>query len=103
MRVVSDFVDDAGDLHGWGANASVQLPMDAALNRADYDVVQLLRRIPEARVNAMRETIALNAHRLVYGIGQYPGDALETPHRFPRLDGAPGDGPRAFDGAREKF
>ena len=67
-----------GGLHGWGANASVRLPMDAALNRADYDVVQLLRRIPEARVNAMRETIALNAHRLVYGIGQYPGDALET-------------------------
>jgi hypothetical protein len=52
-----------GGLHGWGANASVRVPLEA---------------VPEARIRAMQSMLAAHAHTLLYGIGPYSGDAIET-------------------------
>lgn len=61
---------------GWGANASVRVPLEGALD-GTVDVIQLLQSIPPSRVRQMQQTIATHGHRLVYGIGSYPGDAVD--------------------------
>ena len=62
---------------GWGANASVHIPLQKALD-GTVDVIETLRDIPRARVREMQSVIASNAHRLVYGVGHFPDDALDT-------------------------
>ncbi len=66
-----------GGLHGWGANASVRVPLQGALD-GTIDVIEYLQAIPEERVQAMQTTLAMHAHKLVYGVGAYPGDAIDT-------------------------
>eukprot|EP00900_Chrysochromulina_parva_P000436 jgi/Chrpa1/10393/Chrysochromulina_OHIO_Genome00020300-RA len=66
-----------GGLHGWGANASVRVPLEAALD-GSVDVIEYLQAVPEARIRAMQSMLAAHAHTLLYGIGPYSGDAIET-------------------------
>lgn len=66
-----------GGLHGWGANASVRVPLKAALD-GSMDVIEYLQAMPEARIRAMQSMLGAHAHTLLYGIGPYSGDAIET-------------------------
>jgi len=66
-----------GGLDGWGANASVRVPLARALD-GSIDVLRLLQDIPQQKVHSMRAVLAENAHRFVYGVGPYPGDAIDT-------------------------
>ena len=43
----------------------------------NLDVIKILRLIPTDRVQEMQQTIARNAHRLAYGIGKFPNDAID--------------------------
>ena len=54
-----------GDRRAW--------PQHSARMRAPLSID-----IPRARVREMQSVIASNAHRLVYGVGHFPDDALDT-------------------------
>ena len=74
--------DDLGSLMpfhfgGWGPNATVRVAREDVL-RPGFDLIGMLRGLPAERVRGMQQSIAANAHRLMYGIGTYPGDAVET-------------------------
>jgi hypothetical protein len=62
----------------WAEGASVRLPAQAATN-GSVDVIRVLNAIPPGEVRKMQETIAANAHVLVYGTGQrgVVGDAVD--------------------------
>lgn len=62
---------------GWGANATIRIDPSDVLTR-HLNVIDQLRSVPPEQVRAMQETIAAHAHRLVYGIGRFQGDAIET-------------------------
>lgn len=55
----------------------MRVPLKAALD-GSMDVIEYLQAMPEARIRAMQSMLGAHAHTLLYGIGPYSGDAIET-------------------------
>jgi hypothetical protein len=53
------------------------LAVDSQVLSGEIDVASALRAIPADRVRHMQESISMHAHRMHYGMGDTPGDALE--------------------------
>ena len=61
----------------WRDDSRVLLDLDEVLD-GNIDVREVLEAIPTARVRRMQQSIARYAHRMHYGVGDTPGDALEV-------------------------
>jgi hypothetical protein len=63
----------------WFIHTALQhvLTVGSQVLSGEIDVAAALRAIPADRVRQMQQSISMHAHRMHYGMGDTPGDALE--------------------------